>query len=300
MIPSKSSKDKDEGDFPKVSNYLKKSGSAIDSALEKKESVFNVETGNIVPNSRQPRHDFDAEALRELANSIKEHGILQPLIATKNEPGISSDGPVKYQLIAGQRRWEAAKMIGLPHVPVIIRDSSIQQRLELALVENLQRDDLNPLESAVAFKQLQDEFGLSQQEIAKKVGKSREAVSNTVRLLNLPEEIKQALRKNQISEGHARVLVGIRNQRQQKNLFEQVLTGRLTVREVEEKARQIQPVKNRQGRRLNLHPFLRTIQEQIGGFFGIRASLSGSKKEGKIILSYKSEDELKKILDKVK
>lgn len=284
--------------YPRVANPLR---NANNEPLEnKKESVFNIETGNIIPNSQQPRHYFDPEKLQELARSIKEHGILQPLIVTKTSPDIPPGQPVKYQLIAGERRLQAAKLINLPHVPVIIRDSSVQQRLELALVENIQRADLNPLESASAFKKLQEEFGLTHKEIALKVGKSREVVSNTMRLLGLPEEMKQALRKGVISDGHARVLVGIQNQRDQKKLFEDTISGHLSVRQVEERARVIEPQKARPRKKINLPPFLQKIQTDLEKFLGSKVALAGSKDEGKITISYKSAQELNKVLEKLK
>lgn len=284
--------------YPKVANPLRQVNN--NSAENKKESVFNVETGNIIPNSHQPRNYFDPEKLQELARSIKEHGILQPLIVTKTSPDIPAGHPVKYQLIAGERRLEAAKLIKLPHVPVIIRDSSRQQRLEMALVENIQRADLNPLESALAFKKLQEEFGLTHKEIAEKVGKSREAISNTIRLLGLPEEMKQALRKGVISDGHARVLVGIQNQRNQKKLFEETIASHLSVRQIEERARAIEPQKSRPRKKINLPPFLQKIQTDLEKLLGSRVALAGSKDQGKITILYKSAQELSKVLEKLK
>ncbi|PJE58221.1 MAG: chromosome partitioning protein ParB [Candidatus Portnoybacteria bacterium CG10_big_fil_rev_8_21_14_0_10_36_7] len=294
LIPQKVNSTAGNNAYPKISQPLRHGGSQ-----NHKESVFNIETNNIVPNSHQPRYYFDPEKLKDLASSIKEHGILQPLILTKIS-GVAVGQPVQYQLIAGQRRWEAAKMLKLPHVPAIVRDSSTQQRLEIALVENIQRADLNPMEEATAYKSLQEEFGLSHQQIAQKVGKSREVVSNAIRLLGLPDEIKDAIRKGRISEGHGRVLAGIKNQRQQKELFEEVLTGSLSVRQIEQKARIIQPQQARPRKVSSLSPFIKKIQQDVGKFFGAKVSVAGNKDSGKISVSYDSSDELQKILGKLK
>ena len=169
---------------------------------DKTENILNIEIGKIKSNPHQPRKNFDKDKLKELADSIKEHGILQPLVVTK----LKDDN---FELIAGERRLSAAKIAGLSHIPVIVRDSSEQGKLELALVENLQRDNLNPIERAYAFKKLINVFNFIQEDIAKRVGKSREAVANTLRLLDLPAEIQRAILENGLSEGHGRVILSV-------------------------------------------------------------------------------------------
>lgn len=198
------------------------------------EAIYYVETAKISPNPYQPRKEFDLEALKALGESIKDYGILQPLVVSKNEKVSSLGSAIDYHLIAGERRLTAAKMIGLKEVPVIIRQTSSQEKLELSLIENVQRADLNPIERALAYKRLEEEFKLAQKEIARVAGKSREAVANTMRLLSLPANIMQAVRDGQISEGHARAILGLREPMKQDKLFQVVLAQGLTVREVEE------------------------------------------------------------------
>jgi len=185
----------------------------------------------IVPNPHQPRQRMDTEALKELAQSIAEHGLIQPLIVTQGSGG--------YQLIAGERRWRASRLAGLNTVPVIIKETSPQQMLELAIVENIQRADLNPLEEAEAYAQLMTDFGLTQEAVAEKVGKSRTAVANTLRLLNLPADIKNSLATEQISEGHARALLRLKDEALQKQALETITKNGLNVRQTETLVRQL-------------------------------------------------------------
>ncbi len=196
----------------------KPTGGQVNLIQQKKDEVktlAEIEIYKIKPNPHQPRKNFDKGKLQELADSIKEHGILQPLVVTKDKENT-------YQLIAGERRLNAAKLIGLTKVPVIIRDSSEQEKLELALVENIQRDGLNPIERAYAFKKLVDEFNCIQADVAKRVGKSRETVANTIRLLDLPAEIQRAILEDKISEGHGRVILSLPDIEKQILLFKSI------------------------------------------------------------------------------
>ncbi len=189
---------------------------------------LEVEIGHIVPNPRQPRSYFDPEHLNELALSIKEHGIIQPLLVSK------TDGADQYTLIAGERRWQACKIAGLAKIPVIVRQTTDQQRLELALIENIQRQDLNAIEEANAYRHLSEDFNLSHEGIASRVGKSRVAVTNTLRLLNLPEFVQDSLLKREITEGHARALLGLSNPRAIESALKTVISKKLTVRQTED------------------------------------------------------------------
>ncbi|MBI4709218.1 MAG: ParB/RepB/Spo0J family partition protein [Candidatus Portnoybacteria bacterium] len=285
LIPPKSASG--EVSFPKISQPLR----------SKKESVFNVETNKIKPNPMQPRQEMDREDLQDLAESIKEHGILQPLIVTKSVKDLAKGQDVEYTLIAGHRRWEAAKMIGLPHVPVIIRDSTEQQKLELALVENLQRSDLNGLDKAKAFKRLSEEFDLTHQEIAQKVGKSRELVTNTIRLLNLPQEIKDGMMAGKISDGHARTLAGIKSPQAQKALYDEIIKNNMNVRQVEQRVREISVKAHR--RKVFLDPEIKKIAGELTAFLGNKTEVRRAGIGGKIVIEFSDKGDLEKVIKKI-
>lgn len=196
------------------------------------QSIFYLEVGTIQPNPYQPRRDFDEQGLKELAESVREYGILEPLIVTRTERETPAGLAAEYRLIAGERRLMAAKLAGLSTVPAIIREGDSERvKLEIALIENLQREDLNAIERARAFARLADEFGLAQREIALRVGKSREWVANTIRLLALPLEAQKALEEGKISEGHARVILSLASIEDQRQILERIITRNLTVRE---------------------------------------------------------------------
>lgn len=209
----------------------KKITQTIPDLESKKGAVFLIEIDRIKPNPYQPRREFDQEGLNALADSIRNHGILQPLIVSRIEN--PETGQAEYQLIAGERRLLAAKMANFSRVPVIIKESTNRQKLELSLIENVQRADLNPIEKAIAFKRLQEEFGFSQNDIARLIGKSREAVANTLRLLSLPEEIRLATMEGKISEGHARAIMMAKIPEKQKIVFAKVLHDGLSVHQTE-------------------------------------------------------------------
>ncbi len=264
-----------------------------------KEAVFLVEIEKIKPNPLQPRRDFNQEELLSLSESIKEHGILQPLIVTKVERESTGKLEVEYELIAGERRLEAAKMASFPQVPVIVRKPNEQQKLEISLVENIQRADLNPMEEARAFKRLADEFNLSQKEIAQKVGKSREAIANTIRLLNLSPEIQKEIEKNRISEGHARAILLVSDTKKQKNLAERMIKENLSVRKVEEIAHKIlRPLREEiQGMTLEPSDEFKNLEERLKKILKI-GTLNLKMKEGRprLIIEFESEKELKEFI----
>lgn len=285
LIPPKSQHE--EQSFPKISQPLR----------TKKESIFNIETSKIKPNPMQPRQEMDKADLADLADSIKEHGILQPVIVTKSVKDLDKGQDVEYTLIAGHRRWAAARMLGLPHVPAIIRDSTEQQKLELALVENLQRTDLNALDRAKAFKRLHDEFDLTHQEISQKVGKSRELVTNTIRLLSLPQEIQDGLHAGRISEGHARTLAGIKSPPAQKALYEEIVKNNLNVRQVEQRVREV-TVKTHQ-RRIFLDPEIKKIAGQLTAYFGYKTDIKRSGVGGTIVIRFGEKEDIEKVVKKI-
>jgi ParB family chromosome partitioning protein len=205
----------------------------------KKESVFLIDIGQIKPNPYQPRRDFDVEGLKELADSIRVYGILQPLVVTKVEEDVPTGRSVSYELIAGERRLRAAKMANLPSVPVVVRTSTPKEKLEASLIENLQRNDLGAVEEARAFKQLYDEFGIKQKQIALRIGKSESYVANTMRILALPQNMQKALGQGKISEGHTRPLLALQNTPEQEKLFKEIQERGLNVRQAETRGREL-------------------------------------------------------------
>jgi len=255
--------------------------------------VLEIPIEAITPNPRQPRTHFDAEELSELAASIREHGILQPLILT------AGDRPGQYTLIAGQRRLLAAGQAGLKNVPVILRESSEQERLALALIENVQRTDLSPLETAQAYRQLVEEFGLAHGEIAQQVGKSRVAVTNTLRLLNLPPSVLAALAESKISEGHARALLGLPTAQAQAAALQTVLQKDLNVRQTEALVHKLSGEKPPKITKAAPLPEVTALEERLRARLGTRVSLKHGRKGGTITIHYYSDEELGALIEQL-
>ncbi len=245
----------------------------------------------IAPNPRQPRESMSEENLSELAASISEHGILQPLVVTHD--------PITgmYTLIAGERRLRAAKIAGLEKVPVIIRTATDQERLELALIENVQRSDLSPLETAVAYRQLADEFNLSHDEIAVRVGKSRVAVTNSLRLLKLPQQVQDALISQSITEGHARALLGLPTESAQLAALQTILKNELNVRQTEELVRKLSGVKPPSLPEKDIDPHVKEIEDQLSERLGTKVSLRHGEKGGSLTIHYYSDEELESLIN---
>jgi len=260
------------------------------------DSIFWVETEKIKPNPYQPRKAFNQAALDELAESIRQYGILQPLVVTRREIEKEDGGlTVEYELIAGERRLRASKIANVGQVPVVIRvgEDSDREKLELAIIENLQREDLNPIDRARAFKQLADEFGFKNTEIGKKIGKSREYVANTIRLLSLPEDIVGAIAAAKITEGHARplmMLVGRPNE--QTTLFKEIMDRRLTVRESEDIARRIAVER---ARKKPLDPEMREIEDVLSETLGTRVMIEPRARGGRLVIDFLSPEELRRV-----
>ncbi len=251
-----------------------------------------IPVGDIVPNPHQPRLHFDEEKLEELADSIKTHGVLQPLVVTKLESG-------KFELIAGERRLQASKRAGLATVPVVLRGATgEEEKLELAIIENIQRHDLNPIEEAKAYLRLTDEFGLHQDEVAKKMGKSRPVVSNTMRLLTLPVEIQRAIIEGKITEGHAKALLSIENSEKQRALFEMILKDELTVRETEDKAREVS-VRSHLRAAHDAAPEIVAKESWLSEQLGTKVKIQAKGKGGKILIEFYSNEELNGILGRL-
>jgi ParB family chromosome partitioning protein len=248
----------------------------------------------IIPNPRQPRTSINPEELQELADSIREHGIIQPLIVS-HEP----DGN-HYVLIAGERRLEAARLAKLDSIPVILRQVNDQDRLELALIENVQRADLMPLETAEAYRHLHEEFNLSHEEISRRVGKSRVSVSNTMRLLKLPDKVKTALLQGSISEGHARAMLALTSPQAQLAVLEVIERNGLNVRQTEELVRKYGGVQQKgPAAGKSLTPELSAIEDRMRAVLGTKVSLHPGQKGGSITIQYYSDEELNRLIDQI-
>lgn len=251
---------------------------------EEATGIREVPVEDIRPNPHQPRMLIRDDELVELALSIQMHGVLQPLIVVREGEG--------YQLVAGERRWRAAKLAGLTTVPVIVKDLAPQQTLELALVENLQRKDLNPLEEAAAYRQLIEEFGLTHEEVAQRVGKSRVAVTNTLRLLKATDAVQEALLNGRIGEGHARALLALEDPDAQVAALRIVLRQGLTVRQTEELVGRILQARPRQPTTRSATPEIQALEDRFRQALGTRVQVRPGKKGGRVIIYYYSEEEL--------
>jgi len=257
--------------------------------IDDKNRIIDIELDKIQLNPHQPRQKFDHDDLEDLINSIKVYGIIQPLIVTR----VDEDN---YQLIAGERRLRSARVLNLPTVPALIREAKEQEKLELALIENLQRKNLNPLEEALSYKRLVDEFNLTQEAVAQKIGKKRSSVANTLRLLSLPEEVQKAILDEKISEGHARAIAALENEQDQRELLKSILRNQLSVRESENQVHQVK-VKG-QSRNFKIDPILLEKEEKLRGILGHKVTIRKKGKGGEIIVSYNSQEDLNDIYKK--
>lgn len=263
-------------------------------------SVFWIEVEKIKPNPFQPRREFDEDKLRALADSIRQYGVLQPLVVTRQEV-YREDGSmvVEYELIAGERRWRASKIAGIQQVPAVIKtgEENDKLKLEMAIIENLQREDLNPVDRARAFQQLTEQFGLKHHEVAKQVGKSREYVSNSIRIMALPEEMLEALVAGKISEGHTRpILMLIDRPEEQKTLFQEIMVKKLSVRETESIARRIAYERVRKKEYL-VDPQIAAMEQKLTEQLGTRVHIERKDVGGKVTIDFISNDDLHVILD---
>lgn len=255
------------------------------------EQIVHVSVAGITPNPNQPRREFNEQALQELAASIKEYGILQPLVVTEVGDGT-------YEIVAGERRYRAAKLLHLDTVPVIVREAGELEKLELGLIENIQRQDLNPIERAEAYHRLIDEFNLTQEEAAERVGKTRSYLANALRLLTLPTEIQVAVAQGKVSEGHARVIAGLPTEKEQMEFYRQVLDHKLTVRQTEDAARKVS-VKNYTRRAVVKDPALLEKEAILRQFFGTKVKIKKTGSAGQIEIQFFSEEELEGIMKRL-
>lgn len=256
-----------------------------------KDSVVMMKINKVEPNRDQPRKNFEEDALQELSESIKQHGIIQPLLVQKKDD--------YYEIIAGERRWRAANIAGLKEIPVIIKELSELEVVEIALIENIQREDLNPIEEAMAYKKLLTEFNLKQDEVAEKVSKSRTAVTNSMRLLKLTEEVQQMLIDDMISTGHARALLAVEDAQQQYNLAQKVFDEKLSVRDIEKLVKNLgKQKKEKTNRETQLKEIYQQIEEKLKTKYSTKVSISSKENgSGKIEIEFYSHEDLDRLLD---
>jgi ParB family chromosome partitioning protein len=277
------------------SDMKSSSGNLKAGVAEAVTNVLRIAIDQIEPNPRQPRHDFDENALNELAASIRMHDIVQPITVSKLPTG-------KYRLISGERRWKAARIAGLKDIPAYIRQANDQELLELALLENLQREDLNAMEIALSYKRMMEELNYTQEQVAERMGKERSTVANYIRLLKLPPDIQVAVRKGELTMGHARALINVDTIDKQLYIFNEVRDRGLSVRQTEELVRRLYksntPVKD--SVKPSLPPAYKKIEDNLASHFSTRVKLNHNKKgHGQISIEYYSIQELNKILDQI-
>ena len=270
----------------------------IEDVEEKEENIVaQEESGNlktlkiteIEPNRGQPRKNFNQESLEELAESIKIYGVIQPIVVSKEEG--------YFEIVAGERRWRAAKLAGLQEIPAIIRENDEQTNKEIALIENIQREDLNPYEKALGIRNLMDKYGLTQEEVSKKIGKSRSSVSNTVRILYLSPDVLELVKQGKLTEGHCKALAGVTDPKRQYEMAVRMIERGESVRQAESKNRVAKKEKKLDPKYKYLYD---DIEDKFQGFFGTKVKLDQGKRKGKIIIEYNNNEDLERMLDLIK
>ena len=257
--------------------------------LEENDKLKTLKITEVEPNREQPRKTFNQESLEELAESIKTYGIIQPIVVSKQ------DG--YFGIVAGERRWRAAKLAGLEEIPAIIREDDEQTNKEIALIENIQREDLNPYEKAVGIRHLMDKYGLTQEEVSKKIGKSRSSVSNTVRILNLAPDVLELVKQGKLTEGHCKALAGITDEKRQYEVAVRMIEKGMSVRQAENKNRTTKKEKTLDPKYKYLYD---DIEDKFQGFFGTKVKLDQGKRKGRIIIEYNNNDDLERMLNLIK
>lgn len=273
-------------------HYKQNSGKVIDLQNKEKMQITELDIYEISPSTDQPRKTFDESSIESLSNSIKEHGIIQPIVVRKVEFG--------YEIIAGERRWRASKQAGLRKMPAIIKNLPRKEIEQIALVENIQRESLNSIEEANAFKSLIDKHELTQEKIGELLGKSRSYVANTIRLLNLEEELIALIIENKLTSGHGRTILGLRNIRDQIILAKEIIDRNLSVRETEKLVKIYNGNQDKSTKKIEQDPIIREIEENLRDILGTKVNISRSRKKGKIEIEYYSDEELERIISKIR
>ena len=259
---------------------------------EEKKSIL-IDINSIRPNSEQPRKAFDEEKILALSESIKQYGIIQPLVLNKIDDN--------YIIVAGERRWRAAKKAGITEVPAVIMNLSDKEILEISLIENIQRQDLNPIEEAIAYKKLMEEFSLTQEELSTRIGKSRTAITNTMRLMNLDSRVQEYIIDGVLSEGHGRALLGIVDKELQYKMAQKVIDEKLSVRQLEAIVKQLGKTKiSKEKKEEAYNPYYKDIENRFESLLGTKVNIDAKKNKGKIEIEYYSEDDLQRIIDILK
>ena len=269
-------------------NALLNSSVVEEEKIQEGEVIQQLKLRDVEPNKEQPRISFDEESIEELSNSIKEYGVIQPIIVTKKDSF--------YQIVAGERRWRASKKAGLTEIPAIVRDYDEQKNSEISLIENIQREDLNPFEKATAMKELIDKYNLTQQKLADKLGISRSGIANTIRVLNLDPRVLELVKERKLTEGHCKALLGIDDLDKQYKAAVYMIESGDSVREAEKQIR-----KEKTNPKTNRYtPIYRDIEDRFRNFFGTKVKLDAKQRSGKIIIQYSSNEELERILSLIK
>lgn len=263
-----------------------------ETAADDRDTVQYIKIHDITPNVNQPRKTFNEEKIEELAASIKEHGIIQPIVVRKKSKG--------YEIVAGERRWRAAIKADLGQVPCLIRELDDEQNMLIAIIENMQREDLNPIEEAEGLRQMTETFGMTQEQVSKSVGKSRPYITNSMRLLKLPEYIKESIADGKISAGHGRALVAVRDEETRNNIWNKIISGGLSVREAEKMVSSGgKPVKKRAAARRK-NPDAARVEEDLKAILGTKVTIAANGKKGRIEIEYYSEEELNRLIELLK
>lgn len=261
----------------------------IEETLQENDTLRNLKINEVEPNRDQPRKNFDQEALEGLAESIKTYGVIQPIVVTKKDD--------YYAIIAGERRWRASKIAGITEIPAIIREDDERKNKEIALIENIQREDLNAYEKAMAIKNLMADYNLTQEEVAKKLGRSRSGIANTVRILNLSPDVLEFAKEGKLTEGHCKALMAITDPKKQYETAVRMIERGESVRQAEKKAKL---KKKSPGIDEKYSAIYRDIEDSFQGFFGTKVRLDAGRKKGKIVIEYNSNDDLERILNLIK
>ncbi len=259
---------------------------------EKIDGLSRININDIKPNENQPRKTFDPEKIEDLANSIKEHGVIQPLVVRKVENG--------YEIVAGERRWRAAREAGLTEVPCVVRELTDEQNMLFAIIENMQREDLNPIEEAEGLQRMITNFGMTQSEISKSVGKSRPYITNSLRLLKLPEEIKDMMVDGSLTTGHGRALITIEDEEKAVEIAKKVVKNGLSVRKIEELANEKKKKRGKPAKRAPKSPDVLLVERELKGIFGTKVNLNTAGNKGVIEIEYYSKEEANRIIEMLK